>query len=179
MPWLLEVFGHRGWVIQGSPQLWLEWGQRQLSLGEAVEELSMRPGYPDRTVPGRPGWWLEGWGRYWRPCLSEPAGDLAGAQGWPGIGQKDLKVPAMPLFVHKVPLTTPARSLAPCRARWEQVICRHRPLQGWRRPPAMVGAGLSGWWAFACVVGLPFPLGPCAQGQAGPLWAMPPTKVRP
>lgn len=132
--------------------------------GRLWRGLSMRPRpfclpCVHAQCPECPGWWQGGWEGTGGPvCLSRQGAWLGRC---PGVGQ-GLGASAMPLFLHKGPLTctSPERgtlqgpslrmgtgnlqSKAPCRAG--AVL---QPSQAWRHLASRDGGGLG----FACAVG--------------------------
>lgn len=153
--------------------------RRQLSLGEALERS--KPDTPRLVcLPSCAQNVQAGGGvgrRHWRPCLSEPAGDLA----WQipmsglGIGPEGLRHQQCLCLCIKDLLPAPAQSVAPCwgpACVWEQVICR--PRAPCRACTVLPPRGLGGSWPRRMVVGLALhgvgaalSTGPWVPGWAG------------
>ena len=152
-------------MSQDSPQLWLEWEWRQLSLREAVEEPELEAQgcsiYPRvNTSAQKVQLVAGGLGEVWEALLSELAGGLPRQmpRSGPGAGPKGLRASAKPLLAHKGLLTC-ARSVGPC---WGLAcVCGDSHLQApgplraqtalppWRQLASRDGGGLG----HVCVLG--------------------------
>lgn len=113
--------------------------------------------------PECPGWWQEGWGRYWRSHLSEPSRHwLSRCSGvGPGLGQRACGRLQCLCSCAKDLLPVPAQSawLAGAQRVCELVICRPQaPCRaGAVLPPSWPWWQLASWdggeLGFACVMG--------------------------
>ena len=171
----------RGW---GAPQLWTEREEPAVSRAGAVggpehetPGYSVRPREPTQC-PECLGWRREGWGVIGGPVFLSWQGTWQMPRSGPELGPRGLRASAVPVFVHKGPLTCTGPECGPSLG---PSVCAGTGTPGPQAPRRAVLSFLPWpWWqlvswdgggrGFALQWGWPFLLGPWAPrpGRATP-----------
>lgn len=170
--------------LRGSSELWPEGEQPALSQAGTVGGPEHEtPGYsvrhPEPTqCPECPGWRREGWRGIRGPVCLSWQGTWQMPRSGPGLGPRGLRALAVPVLVHKGPLTCTGPE---CGPHWGPACVQEQVLLGHRLPAGLCSpSSLWPWWqlvswdgggcGFACGLALSSrSLGPTARKGHSPL----------